>query len=193
MRFAVRHHAMPSMKRTYAMIDVCLFVLAFLTKNLEFMRICIMAGFNLRRMEPWIKEYLENPDFIDYPDYYVKRATNSLDNSANRWISDGAQRTEQELNEMIYLDEYFYNRYHSSSNKRKSCADHKRNSADQAKHIYSFIKHTSSNTLSLMELSRIAVRKAMVSSSSNMRESVEGRLHIPRRLKEYLLFKEFNL
>lgn len=158
------------------------------------MKICIMAGFNLRKMEPWIKEYLENPDFIDYPDYYVKRATNSLDNSSNRWDgSNGTQRTEQELNDMIYLDEYFYNRYHSGSNKRKSSDDHKRNSRDQAKSIYSFIKLTSSNSLSLMELSRIAVRRTMLSSGSNMKESVERGLHIPRRLKEYLLFKEFNL
>lgn len=168
--------------------------LAFLTKNLEFMQICIMAGFNLRKMEPWITEYLENPDFIDYPDFYVKRATNSLNNSSTRWDgSNGTERTEQELNDMIYLDEYLYNRYHACSNKRKSSDDHKRNSLDQAKSIYSFIKHTSSNPLSLMELGRIAVRQTMVSSASNLKESVERGLHIPRRLKEYLLFKEFNL
>jgi hypothetical protein len=156
------------------------------------MKICIMAGFNLRKMEPWIKEYLENPDFIDYPDYYVKQATNSLDNSMNRWASNNL-KTEQELNDIIYLDEYFYNRYHSSSNKRKNLNDHKNNSLDQAKNIYSFIKHTNSNPLSLMELSRIVVRKTMISCDTNIKQNVNLGLDIPRRLKDYLLFKEFNL
>ena len=42
------------------------------------MRLCIMAGLKLSE-EPWIRGYLNNPNFIDYTDYFVRRrADNTL-------------------------------------------------------------------------------------------------------------------
>lgn len=173
------------------------FYKAFLTKNLEFMQLCIMAGFNLCKMEPWIKEYLENPDFIDYADYYVKRATNTLKNRVESRQDESLDETElqkktdQEINEMIYLDEYFAKRFQSG---RRGGKNQYKNSAEQAKYIYAFIKHTSSNPLTLKELSRISVRDTMLKNKDfKMKFKIDQGLHIPQRLKDYLLFKEFDL
>lgn len=171
------------------------FYKAFLTKNLDFMKLCVLAGFKLHTTEPWIKEYLANPDFIDYTDYYVKRATSSrgsnsshLDEASSELIKN---RTDQELNEILYLDEYFYERFHSSNYKRKS-SDYKRNS-ELSKSIYQYMKEVYTNPLSLKELSRITVRNKMLRNDFKMKFKVENELIIPRRLKDYLLFKEFGL
>ena len=169
------------------------FYKAFLTKNLDFMKLCILAGFKLNRTEQWIKEYVANPDFIDYADYYVKRATNSRGQQQEDENSELSiqSRTGQELNEILYLDEYFYERFNSSNYKRKS-SDYKRNS-EMSKSIYEYIKEVYTNPLSLKELSRITVRNQMLKKDFKMKFSVENELIIPKRLKDYLLFKEFNL
>lgn len=163
---------------------------AFLTKNLEFMHFCVMAGFNLYKMEPWIKEYLQNPDFIDYADYYVKRATNSLQNESNEPLdSELLKKTDEEINDMIYLDEYFFERFHSSRRTRKDA----KTSSELAKNIYAYIKHTYTNPLSLKALSRIQVRNKMLRNDFKLKFKIDKGLHIPRRLKDYLLFKEFDI
>jgi len=135
-------------------------------------------------MEPWVKEYLKNPDFIDYTDYYVKRATdNSL---SNELVSaELRSKTDQEISELIYLDEYFSERFHS---RRRGDSG-----SEVAKTIYAFIKRAYTNPLSLKELCRIGVRAGMVREDFKMKFRIEKELHIPRRLKEYLMFKEFNL
>ena len=158
-----------------------------------------MAGFNLHKMEPWIKEYLENPDFIDYTDYYVKRAT-SVNNAISEVPGDSQNetadqnellnKTDQEINEMLYLDEYFFERFHSSSNRRRN--DHKK-SADVAKRIHAFIKYSYTNPLSLKELSRISIRKSLLSIDYKMKFKIEHDLPLPNRLKNYLQFKEFAI
>jgi len=164
------------------------FYKAFLTKNLEFMHLCILAGFSLYKMEPWIKEYLKNPDFIDYTDYYVKRATNN--SLSNDLVSDELRnKTDQEISELIYLDEYFSERFHSRRRENRDAV----RSSEVAKTIYAFIKQAYTNPLSLKELCRIRVRDSMVRQDFKMKFRIENELHIPQRLKEYLLFKEFNL
>jgi len=125
------------------------FYKAFLTKNLEFMNLCVLAGFNLYKNEPWIKEYLKNPDFIDYTDYYVKRATdNSLANDLVN--SELRNKTDQEISELIYLDEYLSDRFYASAKKKETKESMR--SSEVSKAIYTFIKRAYTNPLSLKEV-----------------------------------------
>ena len=87
---------------------------AFLNKNLEFMQLCILAGFNLYN-EPWIEAYIVNPDFIEYTDYYVKRATSqeisSGDENSESEAAQLIRKSDQEINDLLNLDEYYNERF----------------------------------------------------------------------------------
>jgi hypothetical protein len=172
------------------------FYRAFLSKNIEFMKLCVMSGFNLKE-EGWISSYIENPDFIEYTDFYVKKTItpdrNSNDNAhqsnEESEIIDLMTKTDQEIAELLNMDEYFFERFHSNNKKkinREKCTD-------VAMNIYKLIKYYSTNPLSLQELARIQVRKSLLKVDFKMKYKIENDLPLPSRLKDYLLFKEFNL
>ena len=161
------------------------------------MQLCVMAGFNLKE-ESWINNYIENPDFIEYTDFYVRKATSPEKNSSsdddnssnNSDVTELQTKTDQEIAEILNLDEYFFERFHLKDRNKKL---NKEKCTDIAKKIYQFIKYYNSNPLSLKELSRIQVRKQMLDINYKMKYNIEKGLEIPARLKDYLLFKEFNL
>ncbi|CAF0957382.1 unnamed protein product [Brachionus calyciflorus] len=174
------------------------FYKAFLSKNLEFMYMCVMAGFCLYD-EPWINEYLQNPDFIQYTDYYVRRALSSSSSSNSDFETssddslsetDLSRKTDQEINDLLNLDEYYFERFHR---KKTSNDTNQKKQAELAKSIFKFIGYYHSNSLSLKELSRIAVRRQLLRKDSKLKYSVENELFLPKRLKSYLLMEEFNL
>jgi hypothetical protein len=174
------------------------------------MQLCVKSGFDMYN-ENWISEYLENPDFIEYTDYYVKKATSStasdaesLDESSPspRAASSSSSvsideneanlimlKSDQELNELLNMDEYFFERFHSKKFRLKS--DNKSNT-DIARRIYTFIRHSYTNPLSLKEISRIKIRKHLLTIDYKMKFKIQS-LPLPNRLKDYLLMKEFNL
>lgn len=189
------------------------FCKAFLNKNLELMEMCIMAGFNLYE-ETWIQKYLENPAFVEYTDYYVRQRVNNnhIDENNNDVelnetaddeaiveeaadvVYDLAARTDQELNDMLNLDEYFFERFHASQRKRRDAALEKKKKAEMAQKIYALVKNYYSNPLSLKELARINIRKHMLSVDHQMKVKIESPATcLPRCLKDYLLMKEFSL
>jgi hypothetical protein len=156
-----------------------------------------MAGFNLKE-ESWINNYIENPDFIEYTDFYVRKATSPTSPSSsdddsisnNSEVTELQTKTDQEIADILNLDEYFFERFHLKNRNKKL---NKEKCTDVAKKIYQFIKYYNSNPLSLKELARIQVRKQMLEIDYKMKNKVEKGLEIPARLKDYLLFKEFNL
>ena len=159
-----------------------------------------MAGFRLYD-EPWIGEYIENPDFIEYTDYYVKRATRTnsdlaTDSSDEASTNSDSEITElmtksnQEISDLLDLDEYFFERFHLSNQKKRS--DKKRN-AELARKIYTLVKYHYTNPMSLKELSRIKIRQHLLKQDYKMKFKVQNDLPLPKRLKEYLLLEEFNI
>ena len=90
------------------------------------MRMCILAGFNLYN-EPWVDGYLENPDFIEYTDYYVKKATSqdlnsnpvSSEENSDSEAAQLSRKSDQELNDLLNQDEYYFERFHKKSIKKK--------------------------------------------------------------------------
>lgn len=158
------------------------------------MRMCILAGFNLYN-EPWVDGYLENPDFIEYTDYYVKKATSqdlnsnpvSSEENSDSEAAQLSRKSDQELNDLLNQDEYYFERFHKKSQKNLD----KKNSADLAMNIYKLIKYHYTNPMSLKDLSRIAIRTHLLSIDYKMKFKIENGLPLPNRLKNYLLFKEF--
>lgn len=205
------------------MHDFC-FKIAFLTKNLEFMSMCVMAGFNLYN-EPWINTYLDNPDFIEYTDYYVKLVANrrvihdtdepspsssssssppsrdelnSSSDSSNGELTALMNKTDQEINDLLNMDEYYFERFHLTKSRRRTgtvaaVESTKKRNAERAKNIYTFIRHFYTNPLSLKELARIQIRKSLLAVDFRMKHKIEEELRLPRRLKDYLLLKEFDI
>jgi hypothetical protein len=184
------------------------------------MEMCVMAGFSLYT-EPWISGYLDNPDFIEYTDYYVKKATTNPraiemnDENVNATINSEefapqrdentppplqpsrgvgeAVRSDEEINNMLNLDEYYFERFHLSNAKKRDVALEKRRNTDLAKQIYTFMKNTYTNPLSLKEIARISIRNHLLAIDHRMKLKVERHLSLPNRLKDYLLMREFNL
>lgn len=160
------------------------------------MTMCVMAGFSLYD-EQWISEYLENPDFIEYTDYYVKRATSHVNserssesNSDSEAANDLMRKNDQEINDLLNLDEYYFERFHLNNSKKN--LDKKRQ-AEVAKKIYYFIQYYYTNPLSLKELARIQIRNNLLKVDFKMKIKVENDLPLPKRLKSYILLEEFNL
>lgn len=155
------------------------------------MQMCILAGFKLHN-EPWIESYIVNPDFIEYTDYYVKRATSQeLSSSDENSDSEAIQlitKSDQEITDLLDLDEYYNERFHFNNQHRKI---DKTKKADLAKKIYNLVRYAYSNPLSLKELSRIQLRKSLIDVDYKMKFKIENDLPLPKSLKDYLMFKEF--
>lgn len=172
-------------------------------KNFDFMHLCIMAGFNLYENESWIRSYIGNPNFIDYTDYFVRRrADNSIvldsdgnesdDNSDKCNLLAQVEKEKAELRNLKFLETH--------TNARRNAYRHNyeednkaQNTEKNAKKIYSLLKHHYTNPLSLQQLSRIKIRNTLLNIDYKMKLKIENSLVLPKRLKEYLMFKEFNL
>jgi ankyrin repeat protein len=179
------------------------FYKAFLSKNLEFMEMCVMAGFSLYD-ESWIEMFIDNPEFIAYTDYYIRKAssTDSTDENNNHLNEEQQQENRElvdqdqnamRLGDMLDMDQYFFERFHlnSSAKKRNQLIEEKQR-RELAKRIYNFVSYNYKNPLSLKQLSRIAIRNHMLSIDYKMSQKIM-QLSLPRCLKDYLLMKEFNL
>ena len=116
------------------------FYRAFLNKNLDFMHMCVMAGFRVSD-ELWVPSYLDNPDFIEYADFYVRQrgatAAASAASEATRrrsvhedededevddeqaTVEELQRKTDQELADMLNRDEYFMERFHRTRPRRQ--------------------------------------------------------------------------
>lgn len=173
-------------------------------RNYEFMKMCILAGFNLYQNEPWILSYLNNPSLAGTPNYFVSRRStsqslnepNSENNTTNNSNSDDSRytiraKTDQEIAEMLNLDEYLFERFHSRTNLKHK--EDKLKNIELTKKIYALIRHHYTNPLSLKELARIQIRNSLVSVNFNMRNTIYNKFDIPTQLKDYLMFTEFNL
>lgn len=173
-------------------------------RNFEFMRLCIMAGFNLNENEPWIRAYLSNPNFTDYTEYFVRRREDSsivLDSDGNE--SDDFIDTDTSYNETVQIEkdytESLRNIRFLDTNMRRgnvwkqNLNGEIRNTEKNAKKIYSLLKYHYKNPLSLLELARIKIRNELLKVDYKMKLKIERELILPKRLKDYLLFKEFNL
>ena len=157
------------------------------------MQLCILTGFCLYD-EPWISQYLDNPDFITYTEQRVIRRYKdsnppSEEENSDTEVDDLSNRTDQEINELLNLDEYFFDRFHLSRHKTKD----KRKEDELAIRIYTVIKYYYTNPLTLKELARIQIRNCLLKSDFKMKIKIERNLILPKRIREYLLFKEFNL
>ena len=160
------------------------------------MNMCIMSGFKLKD-ETWVNEYLENPDFIEYTDYYVKRASSnqtsdseSSQNTSDSETNNLMRKTDQEINDLLNLDEYYFERFHLNNSKKNL---DKKKQAEVAKNIYTFIKYHNTNPLTLKELARIQIRTNLLKQDFKMKFKIENNLSLPKSLKKYLLLEEFNL
>lgn len=178
-------------------------------KNIQFMELCIMSGFKLNKMVPWIEEYLEYPDIEDEKSHGTKyhltnlfrnRATEiDVDEENNNELDDEFEeldslmrKTDDEIAELLMIDEFFLEKYHSKQRKLKQKENTKKKELELAKNIYLLTKHYFTNPLSLQELARIQIRKTMLKIDFKIKDKIETKLPLPPRLKNYLLFKEFN-
>ena len=105
------------------------------------------------------------------------------ENEANELVP---RKTDEEIANLLNLDEYFFERFHYKKKLNKEKCTH------VAMKIYQFIKYYCSNPLSLKELARIQERKDLLNTDYKMKCKIENDLNLPTRLKDYLLFKEFN-
>jgi hypothetical protein len=151
------------------------------------MQMCIMAGYKLRKNETWINLYLQNPNLASTPNYF-RISNDSLNNSETNNYSI-ILKTDKEIAELVSMDEYFLERYHSKNQKQK---EDKIKSIELTKRIYKLIRYNYSNPLSLQELARIKIRNNMLSIDYNIKAKIEKNiLDLPTRLREYLLLNEF--
>ena len=83
---------------------------------------------------------------------------------------------------MLSLDEYYNQRYHQNKNIN----------IELTKKIYGLIRYNYFNPLSLKQLSRIQIRKSLISIDYKIKKKIFN-LDLPNSLKSYLLLEEFNL
>jgi hypothetical protein len=149
-----------------------IFLLAFLSKNLEFMEILITAGFNMYN-DKWIGDYLENPDFVEFPDYFNNNQENENNNN--------------EISAFLDEEEYFNRRFRTRTHTHNLQINH-----ELRKKIYNTLKYSYTNPLSLQEMSRVTIRKQLLKFDYKIKNRV-SKLFYPKKLKDYLLFIEFNI
>lgn len=155
-----------------------------------------MAGANLNKLNPWIDNYIKNPKQNENNEntsnnYYVIRRAN---NPVARVMDTGYETTDNEDRYVILkkssnlehmrLDEY----YLDETTSEESIT----NSLKNSKNIHSLIKHYYTNPLNLQELSRIQIRNILLKFDSKIKHKIQTRLPLPNKLKDFLLFKEFN-
>jgi len=162
----------------------------------------IMAGFNLHN-ESWISHYLNNPDFTEYNDFHIKKAIernstfqtihNDQENANTEQENLINTKTDQELNDILDKDEYFFERYHVKSKIRRNSNIESVNSYQLIlRNIHSVIKYYYRNPLSLKEIARIKIRHEMLKSGYKLKLRINSQVNLPKCLKSYLLLSEYT-
>jgi hypothetical protein len=132
---------------------------------------CILAGYNLNA-DSWIEDYIVNPDFVQRVDF----------------LNDQTDKSEQEISAFLDEQEYFYRRLNKTTNSKTSEMNKKLKIE-----IYDLLKYYKTHALTLKELTRIAIRKSLLHANTNIKEKIQHALHLPKRLKDYLLLEEFHI
>ena len=162
---------------------------------------CILAGIDLNSIQPWINSYLNNPNeketiHTQINRYVIRRANNPVDrNNTDEIIGNLIENDDryvilEQLDDynsgFLTLDEYYFEKNkHNNSNNND-------NNINSFQNIYNLIKHHYTNPLSLQELARIQIRNTMLKIDYKIKNKIENKLNLPKRLVDYLLLKEFN-
>jgi hypothetical protein len=154
----------------------------------------ILAGIKLNKMNPWLEGYLKNPTLNDsmiktatnY--YYIRRENNpvkNIDDYEQEYDTDADQRyiiLRKEDTSMKTLTEYYEDKLNGKQNE----------SPLSQQSAYDLLKHYYTNPLSLKELCRIHIRNKLLEIDFKLKDKIQTQLPLPIRIKNYLLFKEFN-
>lgn len=171
-------------------------------KNIEFMELCLLSGFSMNKMVPWIEEYLEYPNIENEQNSNNYRLVNLFRNNRNEdpeeenepddleEINSLMRMTDEEISEMLAIDEFFLEKLHSKQRKIKQKENSKKKEFELARNIYMMVKHFYTHPLSLQELARIQIRRSLIKVDYKVKEKIEHKLPLPNRLKNYLLFKD---
>lgn len=160
----------------------------------------IMAGFNLHN-ESWISHYLENPDFTEYTDFHIKKATgrNSTRQTGQNDQENIEQtnqlnsKSDQELNDILDKDQYFFERFQIKMKKGRHSNIESVNSHQLLlRNIHSVIKYYYRNPLSLKEIARIKIRQHLLKLDYKLKFKIDSQVNLPKCLKSYLLLSEYN-
>jgi nucleotidyltransferase/DNA polymerase involved in DNA repair len=114
------------------------------------------------------------------------------DGDENEEINSIMRKTDEEIAELLSVDEFFLEKYHSKTRKQKTKQISKKKDIEQSVNIYNLIRHHYTNPLSLQEIARIQIRKTMLKIDYKIKNKIENKLHLPNRIKNFLLYKEFN-
>jgi len=148
-------------------------------KNIEFMQLCLMAGFNIFR-ENWIIEYLINFNEETLKNNPKEKELKKLENDYLIRFDDIDQNTPEILN-IQYINGHTYvvkNPYHGSDEINK------KNKYELELDIHSLISYHFKNPLNLKQLARIKIRNCI---KSKLKYNIENNLNLPIKLKNYLM------
>jgi ankyrin repeat protein len=168
------------------------FYLAFMSRNLDFLKLCIMAGFNLNHKQEWIFEYLNNRNLInefnrDYERIFRKITSEPSDSGDKNQIL--AQfNGDNTFDDNNSSEEYFLQRPTLYKHKINNLKEYK-----EARETYFLIKYSTENALSLKQICRIKIRKYLLKKDYKMKFKIKNDLILPKKLKDYLMFSEFNI
>ena len=175
-------------------------------KNIEIMELCILSGFSLNKMIPWVEEYLEYPNIEEERNSHNYRLinmyrNNHMENDSDTEVVESGEddlddinslmrKSDEEIAEMLAIDEFFLEKLHHKQQKQKLKVNSKKKEIELARNIYSMIKHYYMNPLSLQELARIQIRKSLIKVDYTIKNKIENKMYLPNRIKNYLLFKD---
>jgi hypothetical protein len=162
---------------------------------------CILAGIDLNSIQPWINSYLNNPNeketiHTQINRYVIRRANNPVGRSEDEIIGNLIENDDRYVileqsddynSGFTTLDDYYFekNKHNNSNNNNDT-------NINSFQNIYNLIKHHYTNPLSLQELARIQIRNTMLKIDYKIKNKIENKLNLPKRLVDYLLLKEFN-
>ncbi len=151
-------------------------------KDIEFMQLCLMAGFNIFK-EDWINEYL-----LNFNAETIKNHKDKEIRSENNYLirfDDIDQNTPEILN-IQYVNGHTYvvkNPYYGSDDDNET---KEKNKFKLQLDIHKLISYHYKNPLNLKELARIKIRDSI---KSNLKYNIQNNLDLPNILKDYLIFQ----
>jgi hypothetical protein len=101
-------------------------------------------------------------------------------------------KSDQELNEMLDKDQYFFERFQIKMKKRRSQVEHVNSQQLLLRNIHSVIKYYYRNPLSLKEIARIKIRQHLLKIDFKLKFKIVNQINLPKCLKNYLLLTEYN-
>jgi hypothetical protein len=101
-------------------------------------------------------------------------------------------KSDQELNDMLDKDQYFFERFQIKMKKRRSQVEHVNSQQLLLRNIHSVIKYYYRNPLSLKEIARIKIRQHLLKIDFKLKFKIVNQINLPKCLKNYLLLTEYN-